>query len=43
MRIAALAENGLTFSKNPFELDRYKKLRDVAAELFALLVGRRSG
>jgi hypothetical protein len=37
MRIAALAENGLTFSKNPFELDRYKKLRDVAAELFALL------
>jgi hypothetical protein len=40
MRIAALAENGLTFSKNPFELDRYKKLRDVAAELFALLTDR---
>jgi ADP-ribose pyrophosphatase YjhB (NUDIX family) len=40
MRIAALAENGLTFSKNPFELDRYMKLRDVAAELFALLTDR---
>src|ERR1035437_6684787 len=40
MRIAALAENGLTFSKNPHDLDRYKKLRDVAAELFALLTDR---
>jgi ADP-ribose pyrophosphatase YjhB (NUDIX family) len=40
MRIAALAENGLTFSKNPFELDRYQQLRDVAAELFALLTDR---
>ena len=37
MRIAALAENGLTFSTNLFDLDRYKKLRDIAAEMFALL------
>jgi ADP-ribose pyrophosphatase YjhB (NUDIX family) len=40
MRVAALAENGLTFSKTPFDLDRYQKLRDVAAELFALLTDR---
>ena len=40
MRIAALAENGLTFSTNPFDLDRFEQLRDVAAELFALLTDR---
>lgn len=40
MRVAALAENGLTFSANPFDLDRYKQLRDVAAKLFALLTDR---
>jgi ADP-ribose pyrophosphatase YjhB (NUDIX family) len=40
MRIAALAENGLSFSRNPFDLDRFEQLRDVAAELFALLTGR---
>jgi ADP-ribose pyrophosphatase YjhB (NUDIX family) len=40
MRIAALAENGLTFSPNPFDVDRFKQLRDVAAELFALLTDR---
>lgn len=40
VRIAALAENGLTYSRNPFEQDRYKKLRDVAAELFAMLTDR---
>jgi ADP-ribose pyrophosphatase YjhB (NUDIX family) len=40
MRIAALAANGLTFSTNPFDLDRFEQLRDVAAELFALLTDR---
>jgi ADP-ribose pyrophosphatase YjhB (NUDIX family) len=40
MRTAALAENGLTFSTNPFDLDRFKQLREVAAELFALLTDR---
>jgi len=40
MRIAALADNGLTFSTNPFDLDRFEQLRDVAAELFALLTDR---
>lgn len=43
VRVAALAQNGLTFSKNPFELDRFKKLREVAAELFALLTERPVG
>lgn len=40
MRIAALAQNGLTFSKNPFDLDRFTQLRDVAAELFATISDR---
>jgi ADP-ribose pyrophosphatase YjhB (NUDIX family) len=40
MRIAALAENGLTFSTNPFEQDRCRQLSEVAAEMFAMLTGR---
>lgn len=40
MRIAALAENGLTFSKNPFDVERFSQLRDVAAGLFATLTDR---
>jgi ADP-ribose pyrophosphatase YjhB (NUDIX family) len=40
IRIAALAGNGLTFSRNPFDLERFKKLQDIAAELFAMLSDR---
>ena len=40
MRVAALAENGLTFSTRPFDRDRFEQLRDVAADLFALLTDR---
>ena len=40
IRIAALAGNGLTFSRNPFDLERFKKLQEIAAELFAMLADR---
>jgi ADP-ribose pyrophosphatase YjhB (NUDIX family) len=40
MRVAALAGNGLTFSKNPFDLDRFTQLREIAAELLATLSNR---
>jgi len=32
---AALAQNGLTFSDNPYEIERYEHLRDIAAEMMA--------
>ena len=37
MRVAALAQNGLAFSANPFDIDRFEQLRDVAANLLAVL------
>ena len=37
IRIAALAGDGLAFSENPFDLDRFTQLREVAAGLFAVL------
>jgi len=40
MRAAALAANGLTFSTNPFDRERFTQLREVAAELFAMLSDR---
>jgi len=40
MRVAALAGNGLAYSKNPFDLDRFEQLRAVAADLFAILAER---
>lgn len=43
MRIAALAGNGLTFSTNPFDLDRFGQLRDIAADLLAVLTDRSVG
>ena len=40
MRVAALAQNGLTFSTNPFDLDRFTQLQAVAGELLSVLTGR---
>lgn len=40
IRIAALAGNGLTFSQNPFDLERFRQLQEIAAELFAMLSDR---
>jgi ADP-ribose pyrophosphatase YjhB (NUDIX family) len=34
-RLQALAQNGLTFSRNPFEIERYEAVRQVAAEMMA--------
>jgi ADP-ribose pyrophosphatase YjhB (NUDIX family) len=34
-RVQALAQNGLTFSRDPFDIERYAALREVAAEIVA--------
>ncbi|MBU4225077.1 MAG: NUDIX hydrolase N-terminal domain-containing protein [Chloroflexi bacterium] len=33
--LQAIAQNGLTFSQNPFEIERYEAVRQVAAEMMA--------
>ncbi len=37
VRLAALAQSGLTYTKDAYELDRFAKARDLASELFAVL------
>lgn len=34
-RLQAIAQNGLTFAKDPFDLERYEQIRAVAAEMLA--------
>ncbi|MBF2063785.1 MAG: NUDIX hydrolase [Calothrix sp. C42_A2020_038] len=34
-KLQAIAQNGLTFSENPFDIERYKQLRQIAAEITA--------
>lgn len=34
-RLQALAQNGLTFNPNPFDIQRYEKIREIAAEIMA--------
>jgi len=34
-RLAALAQDGLTYSDNEYEVDRYKQIRQIAAEMMA--------
>ncbi len=34
-KLQAIAQNGLTFSKDPFDIERYKALRAIAAEIMA--------
>src|SRR5918993_3394077 len=34
-RVQALAQNGLTFSRDPFDIERYVALREVAVEIVA--------
>lgn len=38
-RIQALAQNGLAYTPNPFDIERYSALRDLAAEIFASASG----
>jgi ADP-ribose pyrophosphatase YjhB (NUDIX family) len=35
-RLQALAQSGLTFTKNPFEIERYEQVREIAAEMMAV-------
>jgi ADP-ribose pyrophosphatase YjhB (NUDIX family) len=35
----ALAQNGLTFSHNPFDIERYTSVRNIAAEIMAAHTG----
>jgi len=34
-RLQAIAQNGLTFAENPFDVERYQAVREVAAEMLA--------
>jgi len=34
-RLAALAQNGLTYSENEYEIDRYNQIRQIAAEMMS--------
>jgi ADP-ribose pyrophosphatase YjhB (NUDIX family) len=34
-RLQAIAQSGLTFTKNPFEIERYEQVREIAAEIVA--------
>jgi ADP-ribose pyrophosphatase YjhB (NUDIX family) len=40
IRLAALAQDGLTYGADEYDLDRYRQLAGLAAELFAKLSGR---
>lgn len=35
-QLAALAQNGLTYSDNPYEIERYEHIRQIAAEMMAV-------
>lgn len=35
MRLHALSQSGLTFARNPFEVERYEAIRRIAAEMLA--------
>jgi ADP-ribose pyrophosphatase YjhB (NUDIX family) len=34
-RLQALAQSGLTYTKNPYEIERYEQIREVASEMMA--------
>ena len=34
-KLQAIAQNGLTYSENPFDIERYKSLQAIAAEIMA--------
>lgn len=34
-RLQAVAQNGLTYAKNPFDIERYESVREIAAEIVA--------
>lgn len=40
VKLAALAQNGLAFATNDYDVDRYQQTRRLAAELLSALSGR---
>ena len=40
VRLAALAQDGLTFADGDYDLDRYRQVSALAAELLAVISGR---
>jgi len=34
-RLQAIAQNGLTYSRDPFDIERFNQVRQIAAEIFA--------
>jgi ADP-ribose pyrophosphatase YjhB (NUDIX family) len=38
-RLNALAQNGLTFSRDPFDIERYTSVRNIAADIMAAHTG----
>lgn len=34
-KLQAIAQSGLTFSENPFDIERFKQIREIAAEIVA--------
>lgn len=41
-RLAAIAQSGLTYARDPFDVERYEAMRDLAAEVVAHHTGRES-
>jgi ADP-ribose pyrophosphatase YjhB (NUDIX family) len=42
-RLNALAQTGLTFAENPFDIERYTAIRTIAAEMIAQWLGADAG
>ena len=40
IRLSALAQDGLTYAPSGYDLDRYRQVGQLAAELLAVLSGR---
>ena len=40
IKLAALAQDGLTFAAGDYDLDRYRQVSELAAELLAVISGR---
>lgn len=43
LKLAAIAQNGLTYGEGPFDLDRYRQVAGLAVDLLAVLSGRPAG
>ena len=42
-RLQAIAQTGLTYAKDPFDIERYASIRSVAAEMMAASWGTKCG